>query len=505
MEEQGKRIFVAGASGYIGGRLVPRLLDAGYKVRALARSPQKLAARSWGRHPNLEIARGDVLDGEELTRALHGCHAAYYLVHSMNPQTSDFAVSDRQAALNMVQAAAEAKLSQIIYLSGLGEEEGELSHHLQSRSEVAGLLQQGEVPVTVLRAAMIIGSGSASFEILRYLVERLPIMITPRWIDTPCQPIGVRNVLHYLIGCLDHPATIGQTFDIGQPEVTNYRRLMEIFAEEADLPKRLILPVPVLTPRLSSYWIHLVTPVPAALARPLAEGLSNPVVCRDDRITEILPQDLFDCREAIRRALDRVRQQRIETSWSDSGLIPPAEWSQADDPTWAGGSVFDDSRKVIIQGQADEIWPALASIGGKSGWYYANGLWRLRGIIDRLIGGVGLSRGRRDAEEIFPGDSLDFWRVVEADRPKRLLLAAEMKLPGKAILSLSLEQLDDETTELRQIARFLPLGLSGLLYWYAVTPFHNLVFNGMLRGIAQKSGKVILRGPEPIGSKQETA
>ncbi len=491
-------IFVAGATGYIGGRLIPRLLEAGHRVRALARTPNKLTTRPWAKHANLEIVRGDILDVDSLRRALEGCRAAYYLVHSMNPQVDDFADTDRQAAAYMANAAAEAKLQQIIYLSGLGDESSGLSHHLQSRTEVGEVLQQGPVPVTILRAAMIIGSGSASFEILRYLVERLPVMITPRWVNTPCQPIGVRNVLHYLMGCLDHPDTFGQTFDIGQPQVITYRQLMEIFAEEANLPKRLIIGVPFLTPRLSSYWIHLVTPVPASIAQPLAEGLSNPVICQENRITEILPQQLFDCREAIRRALDRLKQQQIETSWSDSGPIRPAEWSLPNDPAWAGGSIFDDSRRVILQAKPEEVWPALASIGGDVGWYYADWLWWLRGFIDRIFGGVGLARGRRSATELYPGDSLDFWRVVAVDQPQRLLLSAEMKLPGEAVLCFTLKQLDDERTELCQIARFLPRGLLGLLYWYAVTPFHGYVFNGMLRGIAESVNKTIDCGPERI-------
>ncbi len=496
-------IFIAGATGYIGGRLVPRLLEAGYRVRALARSPEKLAGRQWGNHAQLEIVRGDVLDRKSLEHTLEGCQAAYYLVHSMNPQTSDFAASDREAAKSMAAAADAAQLQQIIYLSGLGDEQSELSQHLRSRTEVGRILQAGAVPVTILRAAMIIGSGSASFEILRYLVERLPLMITPRWVDTPCQPIGIRNVLNYLVGCLEIPETRGRTFDIGQPEVVTYRRLMQIFAEEAGLKKRYILPVPLLTPRLSSYWIHLVTPVPASLARPLAEGLSNPVVCRDNAITELLPQKLLGNREAIRLALDRLHQQQVETSWSDSGSIPPAEWSQPDDPAWAGGQLYEDSRRVIILGRPADIWPAIAAIGGDAGWYYADWLWRLRGFIDRLCGGVGLHRGRRHPAEIYPGDSLDFWRVVAVEQPRRLLLTAEMKLPGKAILCLTLIQLDDERTELCQTARFLPQGLAGLLYWHAVTPLHNFVFNGMLRGIVRESEKKIVRGPELIVPERE--
>jgi uncharacterized protein YbjT (DUF2867 family) len=493
-----KPIFVAGATGYIGGRLIPRLLEAGYPVRALARAPEKLQNRPWAQHPQLEIVRGDVLDAAELQAAMAGCCAAYYLVHSMNPGVADFAATDRQAAMNMAAAAATEKLEQIIYLSGLGDDHPRLSHHLQSRTEVGTILRQGSVPVTILRAAMIIGSGSASFEILRYLVDRLPVMITPRWIDTPCQPIGVRNVLHYLIGCIQEPKIIGETFDIGQPEVTNYRELMKIYAEEADLPRRLVIPVPVLTPRLSSYWIHLVTPVPASIARPLAEGLSNPVICGENRITDLLPQELFDARTAIRLALDRLRHQQVETSWTDSGEINPAEWSLPEDPNWAGGSVYDDSLRIVLAATAEEIWPAVRAIGGDAGYYHADWLWKIRGLFDRLCGGVGLSRGRRSRTELYPGDALDFWRVAAVREPEQLLLVAEMKLPGEAVLSFRLIPLADGKVELQQIARFLPRGLLGILYWYAVMPFHHYVFSGMLRGIAKASNKPIMHGPERL-------
>ena len=497
-DRQGQPVFVAGATGYIGGRLLPRLLDAGHVVRALARAPEKLSERSWAGHPNLEIIKGDVLEPDSLNRAMRGCRAAYYLVHSMNQPGTNFARADRQAAENLVQAAELSGLRQIIYLSGLGDTSSTLSEHLQSRTEVGAILQRGKIPVTILRAAMIIGSGSASFEILRYLVEHLPAMITPRWVDTPCQPIGVRNVLHYLTGCLDNPAVLGRTFDIGQPNVVSYRKLMQIYAQEAGLRRRLILPVPVLTPRLSSYWIHLVTPVPAAIARPLTEGLSNPVTCQDMRITEILPQELFDARKAIRLAIDRVREHEVETSWTDSGRIKPAEWSIPGDPAWAGGNLFDDSRRVVMRGQLEEVWPVVSSIGGETGYYYADWLWHIRGFIDRLCGGVGLCRGRRSSRELHPGDAVDFWRVISVDRPYYLMLVAEMKLPGQAVLSFRLRQLDNERTELLQVARFLPRGLLGLCYWYAVMPFHHFVFRGMLRGIATAARKTIETGPERI-------
>lgn len=491
-------ILVTGATGYIGARLIPRLLQAGYRVRALARIPAKISSRPWTGHPKLEILKADVLDRDSLFAACRGCSAAYYLVHSMNHTVEDFARTDREAAFNMIFAAEASGLKRIIYLGGLGEGHETLSEHLSSRTEVADILRSGKVPVTVLRAAMIIGSGSASFEILRYLVERLPIIITPRWIDVPCQPIGVRNVLHYLIGCLECEETVGETFDIGQDQVVTYRQLMEIFAEEAGLPKRRIISLPILTPRLSSLWIHLLTPVPAVLARPLAEGLRNKVVCRDYRIRELIPQQLFDCRLAIRLALERVRQHQIESSWTDAGEIPPAEWSTPGDPSWAGGTFYDDSRQILLAASPEEVWKAVVCIGGEAGWYYADWLWKLRGFLDHLAGGVGLHRGRRCPIEISPGEALDFWRVVEVTKPHRLLLVAEMKLPGEATLEFRIEEISPGETLLKQIAHFLPRGLLGLMYWYAVTPFHNFIFNGMLKGFAAAISKPVIRGPERI-------
>ncbi len=489
-------VLVTGATGYIGARLIPRLLQAGYRVRALARTPAKLRDRPWANDPGLEIVAGDLFDRESMIRACQGCRAAYYLVHSMNPTSRDFAASDRAAADNMVAAAETAGLERIIYLSGLGEDAPDLSEHLRSRAEVAKILRAGKTPTTVLRAAMIIGSGSASFEILRYLVERLPVMITPRWVDTPCQPIAIRNVLNYLIGCLGCDETVGQTFDIGQPEVVSYRQLMRLFAEEAGLPRRWIVPVPVLTPRLSSYWINLVTPVPAALARPLAEGLRNTVVCGETRIRELIPQELLDCRQSIRAALEQLRGQTVESSWSDAGAIPPAAWSTPGDASWAGGTHYDDARCIRLAAPMDKTWKAVSCIGGDTGWYYANWLWWLRGLIDQMAGGIGLRRGRRCPLDLAPGDALDFWRVAEVDKPQRLLLAAEMKLPGKALLEFRLSESAPGETLIVQTARYLPRGLTGILYWYAVWPFHNFVFDGMLRGIAHSLDATILQGPE---------
>ncbi|WP_303673574.1 SDR family oxidoreductase [Vampirovibrio chlorellavorus] len=495
MQPNEQTILVLGATGYVGGRLVPRLLEAGYRVRAASRSIRKLESRSWGHHPLVELAAVDVTDLASLTGAVQGCTVAYYLVHSMDPSNQDFSEADRQAAANMVQAARDGGLSRIIYLSGLGHDDGDLSKHLKSRTEVAHILSEGPIPVTVLRAAMIIGSGSASFEILRYLVDRLPVMITPKWLSTPCQPIAIRNVLNYLLGCLQHPETTGQTYDIGGEDILTYRQLMEIYSEEARLGHRWIIPIPFFTPTLSSYWIHLVTPVSASIARPLAEGLRNPVVCGESRIREIIPQDLLSVREAIHLALDNIVRQSVESHWTDAGYLPPVETRYPGDPDWSGGTLFKDRRVIRVEGCIDDLWHAIVRIGGENGWYYGNWLWSIRGLLDKLFGGVGSYRGRRDPERVYPGDALDFWRVLNVDEPKRLRLLAEMKVPGLAVLEFLITPLENGQLELAQTAWFAPRGLGGLLYWYAVAPLHNLVFNGMLRGIAKASHRPLLQGP----------
>ncbi len=496
---QEKPVLVTGATGYVGGRLVPRLLDAGYRVRALGRSLEKLQGRPWGKHPGIELAKGDVLDLESLGLAAQGCWAAFYLVHSMTAAAKDFAAIDRQAAQNMAQAAAAARLDRIIYLGGLGgEDDPLLSEHLRSRLETARVLKSGEVPTTFLRAAMILGSGGAAFEIMRYLVDRLPVMITPRWVHNPVQPIAITNVLTYLLGCLEHDEVKGQTFDIGGPEVVTYRQLFDIYAEEAHLPRRLIIPVPVLTPKLSSYWIHLVTPIPASLAQPLAQGLANPVVCRDNRIREIIPQELLDCRRTIRLALQRLEQQQVETCWSDAGAAVPPEWTYCGDADYAGGTVLSLGYRVQLKATPEEVWETIAKIGGATGWYYGDRLWKMRGGIDRLLGGWGLRRGRRHPRDLQPGDALDFFRVLTLEPKRRLLLLAEMKMPGEATLEFRLTPLEGGRTELAQIARFLPRGLAGLAYWYALDPFHRRLYRGMLRAIAAATGKPVTAGPERL-------
>jgi uncharacterized protein YbjT (DUF2867 family) len=490
-------VLVTGATGYIGGRLVPRLLEHGVHVRAFGRSMEKLACRPWSRHPHVTLALGDVLDVSSLARAAKGCRAIFYLVHSMISKKSAYVEADRRAAQNLVTAAAQGGVRQIIYLGGLGESNHRhISRHLKSRHEVARILQSGPVPATVLRAAMILGSGSASFEILRYLVDRLPVMITPKWVHMPTQPIAIANVLGYLEGCLDTGAVLGKTFDIGGPEVLTYADLIRIFSEEAGLPERKIIPVPLLSAKLSARWIHLITPVPASIAKPLTEGLSLPTICTENRINDLIPQSLLTCREAIGIALKRLAQSRVDTCWSDAGKMVPPEWANCGDAQWAGGTVLECGYRAILNATPMETWTPLSRIGGKTGWYAADFLWKIRSVIDRMAGGYGLRRGRRHPVELLAGDALDFWRVLEATPAKRLLLLAEMKMPGEALLDIQITAHGEGRTELQLLSRFLPRGLSGLAYWYVLYPFHQWVFTRMLVGFAQAAGKPILRPPE---------
>jgi len=470
-------IFVTGASGYVGGRLVPALLAAGYSIRCLARDPRKLAERPWRSNPDVAVVAGDMSDQDQLASQLQGCAVAFYLVHSMEATGGVYAERDRQLASNFAHAAARASVERIIYLGGLGEMGQGLSQHLRSRRDVEEQLASTGVPVTTFRAAMIIGAGSASFEILRYLVERLPVMVTPAWVKTESQPVAITDVLHWLVRCVSVPETTGKTLEIGGPDVLPYRELMRIMAEELRLPKRLIIPLPVLTPKLSSLWISLVTPVSYRIARPLGEGLRNRVVVTNDEAQRLMPHQPLGVREAIFDALRQVEANDVETRWSAAGPIPG-------DPQWAGGTVFTDQRSVLIQADPHAVFAAVCRIGGGHGWYAGDILWRIRGWMDKLVGGPGLRRGRRNADQVEFGEALDFWRVVGIDRDRSLSLRAEMKLPGIAMLNFELKPEEDHgRTTLTMTARFRPKGLLGILYWYAVLPLHHFVFGGMLRGI----------------------
>ncbi|MBU1195563.1 MAG: SDR family oxidoreductase [Proteobacteria bacterium] len=484
-----KPVLVTGATGYVAGRLIPLLLASGYRVRAMGRSLPKLSDRPWGNHPDVQLVKGDILDIGSLRSAVKGCGAVYYLVHSMISQKGRYRDADRIGAKNMVQAAAQEDAEHLIYLGGLGDiNHKNISRHLISRNEVGQILLDGPVPATVLRAAMILGSGSASFEILRYLAERLPVMVTPKWVSMPTQPISITNVLGYLKGCLEHPETKGKSFDIGGPDVLAYRDLFAIFARQANLPAPFMIPVPVLTPRLSSLWIHLVTPVPASIAQPLTEGLSLPTTCTENSITKIIPQDLISCSEAIRRALDRVQQEQVDTCWADAGQIQYPEWSQYGDSAYSGGTILSCGYQATVKGTPADLWKAIVKIGGRTGYYGADILWKIRGIIDIFTGGVGLSRGRRSKKELRIGDALDFWRVLDLKPESKLILLAEMKTPGDALLQIETNDLNNGQCTVLLLARFLPRGLTGLLYWYALYPFHQYVFTQMLKGIVNASG-----------------
>ncbi len=503
-----KPVLVVGATGYVGGRLVPALLTGGHKVRAAGRSMDKLAQRPWAFHPGLELVQADLADLASVRAACRGCGAAYYLVHSMHPDKRDFAAADREAAMNMARAARETGLERIIYLGGLGEDREdreELSKHLRSRREVAKILEYGGVPLTHLRAAMILGSGSASFELVRYLVDRLPIMITPKWVRTRAQPISIADVLAYLAGCLEESRTVGQTFDIGGPDILTYQDIFNLYAEEARLPKRRIIPAPILSPGLSAYWAQLVTPIPAALVIPLIGGLRNEVVCKENRIRELIPISLRPCRETIRRALEKIRQNTVETCCWDAGAALPPEWATPGDASYAGGAVFTYGYQARIQAAPSEIWAALSKIGGETGWYYGDMLWRLRGLLDKLAGGVGLRRPAIRPDRLRVGAPLDFWRILDVETNHRLTLLAEMKMPGEGMLEFRIFEERPGLTTLSAQARFLPRGLAGLAYWYGAYPLHKLVFSGMLRGLAHAVGKPLDGEPVPLPPRERGA
>ncbi|PYC84733.1 DUF2867 domain-containing protein [Streptomyces tateyamensis] len=496
----GPRCLVTGATGYIGGRLVPELLAAGYRVRCLARNPQRLRDYPW--RDQVEAVAADVTRPETLLSAFADVDIAYFLVHSLTSGPG-FEATDRAAAQAFARAAEAAGVRRIVYLGALlpqGVPEADLSPHLRSRAEVGRVLRTGAVPTVELRAAVILGSGSASFEMLRYLTERLPLMVTPSWVDTRIQPIAVRDVLRYLVAAASFTigaesgagaqgaAGAGRSFDIGGPEVLTYRQMMRRYAQVAGLGRRRILPVPVLTPGLSSHWVGLVTPVPNAIARPLVESLRHEVVCTEHDIADRVPDPpggLIGFDQAVRLALRRIRDDEVVTRWSSATLSDAPSDPLPTDPDWAGGSLYQDVRERRTAAAPAEVWRVVEGIGGTNGWYSFPLAWALRGWLDRLVGGVGLRRGRRDPARLRVGDALDFWRVEAIERPHLLRLRAEMRLPGLAWLELSVEPDGEGGTRYRQRALFHPHGLAGHVYWWAVAPFHAVVFGGMARNITE--------------------
>ncbi|MBB5857668.1 SDR family oxidoreductase [Amycolatopsis umgeniensis] len=476
------RCVVLGATGYVGGRLVPQLLDAGHEVRVVARSPEKVAEEPW--RDLVEVERGDVTDPASIETALTDGEVVYYLVHSL--ARKDFVEVDREAARTVAEAAKTAGVRRLVYLGGIVPDDEELSPHLASRAEVGRVLLDSGVPAVVLQAAVIIGSGSASFEMLRYLTERLPAMITPRWVHNRIQPIAIRDVLHYLVHAAELPSEVNGAFDIGGPDVLTYLEMMRRYAVVAGLPRRAVVPVPVLTPWLSAQWVNLVTPVPKSIAVPLIESLVHEVVCHDHEIAGHIPDPeagLTHYEHAVELALTRIRNADVPTRWSDASTASAPSDPLPSDPDWAGGTVYEDKREQKTDASPEALWDVIESIGGEHGWYSFPLAWSVRGWADRLVGGVGLRRGRRDPRRLHLGEALDWWRVEYLDRPRLLRLRAEMKLPGRAWLELGVESDEDGGTIYRQRAVFEPHGLAGHAYWKAIAPFHGVVFGGMVRNI----------------------
>ncbi|MBP7973123.1 MAG: SDR family oxidoreductase [Candidatus Nanopelagicales bacterium] len=485
----GKLCLVTGATGYIGGRLVPELLAAGMRVRVFARHPERLRDTGW--FDQIEIVKGDANDPDAVREALTGVEVAYFLLHSLSTGKG-FAHAEHSMAQLFADTAAECDVSRLVYLGGItppGKSSG-LSEHLRSRAEVGNVLRSSGVPTAELRAAVILGSGSASFEMLRYLTERLPAMITPKWVSNRIQPIAIRDVLRYLVKCADLPPEVNRHFDIGGPDVLTYLDMMQAYARISGLPRRFIVPVPVLTPSLSSHWVGVVTPVPAGIARPLVESLRHEVVCSEHDIAEYIPDPpggLLPFTQAITLAIQRVRDAQVSTRWS-SASVPgaPAE-PLPTDPSWAGGSLYTDVRTEPVPASKAALWRVIEGVGGKNGWYSFPFAWEVRGWMDRGVGGVGLRRGRRDPDHLMVGEAVDFWRVEEIVAQRLLRLRAEMKLPGLAWLEFTISEDVNGRTVYGQRATFFPRGLAGHLYWWAVAPFHGVVFGSMVRNITRRA------------------
>ncbi|MDQ3628165.1 MAG: SDR family oxidoreductase [Actinomycetota bacterium] len=488
------KALVTGATGYLGGRLVPELLRAGHNVRVMVRDPLRIQPQPWS--GDVEVAEADATDAPSVRAALEGVDVAYYLLHSI-ASGDDFARTELDMATSFVHACEGAGVTRIIYLGGLTPPDEPLSPHLGSRHAVGRLFVESKVPAAYLRAAMVIGSGSASFEMLRYLTERLPVMVTPRWVDNLIQPIAVRDVLRYLVGCATLPPEVNQSFDIGGPDVLTYRDMMQQYATIAGLPRRRIIPVPVLSPTLSSHWVGLVTPVPGALAKPLVESLKHEVVCEEHAIKTYLPdppEGLGGFADAVRLALSKVQNLQVPTRWSSASTAGAPSQPMPTDPDWAGGDIYVDEREREVDAPPLALWRIIEEIGGENGWYSFPLAWRARGWLDRLSGGPGLRRGRRNPRDLVVGDVLDWWRVESAEDGRFLRLRAEMRLPGLAWLELEVGSDEGGTTTFRQRALFHPRGLVGHAYWWAVWPFHGIVFGSMQRNVA-KAAEALARNP----------
>ena len=468
-------LLVTGATGYVGSHLVPRLLDAGYRVRVLARDPSRLRNHPWS--TRVHAVRGDALNPETLSSAMSGVAAAYYLIHSLS--RADFAERDRNTARNFARAARSAGVRRIIYLGGLGDPEDDLSEHLRSRQQTGEILREAGVPVTEFRAAIIVGSGSLSFEMIRHLTERVPAMICPRWVFSRVQPIGIGDVLDYLAAALVTPESAGQIIEIGGTEVLTYGDMMMEYAEARGLPRR-ILPVPVLTPRLSSYWVYWVTPISAAVARALIEGLRNSVVVQPEKASQVFPGIRpAGYRHAVQQALERLHPDNLDVIGAP------------DQPAGAVHIVHEgmivEQRRRTVDAPSDTVYRTFSELGGRRGWLHLNWLWRLRGTLDRMVGGIGFRQGRRDPDRVRLGDAVDFWRVEVVEPGRRIRLRAEIKLPGSAWLQFEAHPIGCDRTRMVQTAYFAPWGLLGLLYWHALYPIHRPIFAGMMRKLAPRA------------------
>ena len=487
--DSARKLLVTGASGYVGGRLVTALLEDGADIRVFVRDKNKAQSHTWA--SAVEIAVGNASDYQSTVAALTGVHTAFYLLHSIN-LGPNFDKIESEMATNFAKAAAECGVKQIVYLGGINND-AKSSKHLSSRANTGKSLASSTVAVMELRAGIIIGSGSASFEMLRHLTHRLPVMTTPKWVMNKTHPIAVRDVLWYLRKSAMLEKPVSGVFDIGGPEVLSYADMMQKFAKLSGLRKRLIIKVPVLTPKLSSLWIGFVTPVPTSLARPLVGSLISEVVADPAKsINHLIPkpaEGLIDVEGAIKLALSHVSGNTVKTRWSDA-TTQTAPWQKAQsDPAWAGEALYKDTKVRVTDASMENLWVAIEEIGGENGWYGSDFLWYLRGLLDRMIGGVGLRRGRRDPIHLRVGDSLDFWRVESLVPGESLKLYAEMILPGKAWLEFRIKKLPNGQSEVTQEASYSPRGLGGQLYWYAVLPFHIFVFPTMMRNLIRKANR----------------